>query len=164
MTFLANAKWISNLTEFERNNFYTELNLGFTHKISANGRLTLASMLKGKAVFGHFMEFYQMANLGGDQDLRGYRLGRFAGDKVFLQTSDLRFDALKFKAVVPMRLGMFVGADYGRVWLNGEDSNKWHSSMGGGIWINGAETITASVSYFKGEDPGRIVFGLNFGF
>ena len=164
MTFLANAKWISNLTDFERNHFYTELNLGFTHKISANGRLTVASMLKGKAVWGNFMEFYQMANLGGDQDLRGYRLGRFAGDKVFLQTSDLRFDALRFKAVVPLRLGVFVGADYGRVWLNGEDSNKWHSSMGGGLWINGAQSITATVSYFKGEDPGRIVFGLNFGF
>ena len=164
MTFLANAKWISNLTDFERNHFYTELNLGFTHKISANGRLTVASMLKGKAVWGNFMEFYQMANLGGDQDLRGYRLGRFAGDKVFLQTSDLRFDALRFKAVVPLRLGVFVGADYGRVWLNGEDSNKWHSSMGGGFWINGAQSITATVSYFKGEDPGRIVFGLNFGF
>ena len=164
MTFLANAKWISNLTDFERNHFYTELNLGFTHKISANGRLTIASMLKGKAVWGNFMEFYQMANLGGDQDLRGYRLGRFAGDKVFLQTSDLRFDALRFKAVVPLRLGLFVGADYGRIWLNGEDSNKWHSSMGGGLWINGAQSITATVSYFKGEDPGRIVFGLNFGF
>jgi hypothetical protein len=164
MTFLANAKWISNLAEFKRNHFYTEMNLGFTHKISANGRLTIASMLKGKAVWGNFIEFYQMANLGGDLDMRGYRLGRFTGDKVFLQTSDLRFDAFKFKAVVPMRLGMFVGADYGRVWLNGENSNKWHSSMGGGIWINGAETITATVSYFKGEDPGRVVFGLNFGF
>ncbi|UWX67633.1 metallophosphoesterase [Empedobacter stercoris] len=164
MTFLAHAKWISNLTDFERNHFYTELNLGFTHKISANGRLTVASMLKGKAIWGDFMEFYQMANLGGDQDLRGYRLGRFAGDKVFLQTSDLRFDALRFKAIVPLRLGVFVGADYGRVWLNGEDSDKWHSSMGGGLWINGAQSITATISYFKGEDPGRVVFGLNFGF
>ncbi|MGV0830676.1 metallophosphoesterase [Empedobacter brevis] len=164
MSFLANAKWISNLTDFERNHFYTEINLGFTHKISANGRLTVASMLKGKAVWGNFMEFYQMANLGGDQDLRGYRLGRFSGDKVFLQTSDLRFDALRFKAVVPLRLGLFIGADYGRVWLSGEDSDKWHSSMGGGLWINGAQSVTATVSYFKGEDPGRIVFGLNFGF
>ncbi|MEG0983650.1 metallophosphoesterase [Algoriella sp.] len=164
MTFLANAKWISNLSEFQRNHFYTELNLGFTHKISANGRLTVASMLKGKAVWGNFMEFYQMANLGGDQDLRGYRLGRFVGDKVFLQTSDLRFDALRFTAVVPMRLGVFVGADYGRVWLDGEDSNKWHSSMGGGIWINGVQSVTATLSYFKGEDPGRIVIGINFGF
>jgi hypothetical protein len=24
--------------------------------------------------------------------------------------------------------------DYGRVWLDGETSNKWHQSMGGGIW------------------------------
>ncbi len=164
MTFLANAKWISNLAEFQRNNFYTEINLGFTHKVSANGRLTIASMLKGKAVWGDFIEFYQMANLGGDQDLRGYRLGRFTGHKVFLQTSDLRYDALRFKAIVPMRLGVFVGADYGRVWLQGEDSNKWHTSTGGGIWLNGAQSVTATISYFKGQDPGRVVFGFNFGF
>ncbi len=164
MSLLAHAKWTTNLNEFERNFFYTELNLGFTHKLSANGRLTIASMLKGKAVWGDFIEFYQMANLGGDTDLRGYRLGRFTGNKVFLQSSDIRLDALKFTAVIPMRLGLFAGFDYGRVWYNSENSSKWHNSWGGGLWINGAQSITATVSYFKGEDPGRVVFGLNFGF
>lgn len=164
MSLLANIKWTSNLNEFERNFFYTELNLGFTHKLSANGRLTAASMLKGKGVWGNFIEFYQMANLGGDTDLRGYRLGRFTGHKVFLQSSDIRYDALKFTAIIPMRLGVFAGFDYGRVWYNGEKSNKWHNAWGGGIWLNGVQSITATVSYFKGEDPGRIVFGLNFGF
>lgn len=94
-------------------------------------------MLKGKAVWGDFIEFYQMANLGGDTDLRGYRLGRFTGNKVFLQSSDIRLDALKFTAVIPMRLGLFAGFDYGRVWYNSENSSKWHNSWGGGLWING---------------------------
>ncbi|WP_313376468.1 metallophosphoesterase [Chishuiella sp.] len=166
MIFLTHAKWVTNLEEVDRNFFFTEMNLGFTHKISANGRLTIASMLKGKAVWGknENIEFYQMATLGGDQDFRGYRPGRFAANKVFLQTSDLRFDAFRFKAIVPLRLGVFVGADYGRVWLDGENSKKWHSSTGGGIWLNGVNTITATISYFKGDDPGRVVFGFNFGF
>lgn len=164
MTFMAHAKWVTNNEKIENNFVFSELNLGFTHKLSANGRLTLASMVKGKGVFGNGYEFYQGANLGGDQDLRGYRLGRFVGDRAFLHTSDVRLDLLKIKAGIPMRLGLFTGFDYGRVWLKGEDSNKWHNSYGGGIWLNGAQMITATVSYFKGEDPGRIVFGLNFGF
>ena len=164
MTFLAHAKWITNNETLDNNFVFSEVNLGFTHKLSANGKLTLASMIKGKAIFGNGYEFYQGAILGGDQDLRGYRLGRFIGDKVFLQSTDLRLDLLKLKAGIPMRLGVFTGFDYGRVWLKDENSDKWHDSYGGGIWLNGAQMITATVSYFKGTDPGRIVFGLNFGF
>ena len=164
MTFMANAKWIMNNEKTENNFLSTEINFGFTHKISPNGRLTLASMVKGKAIFGNGYEFYQAVNIGGDQDLRGYRFGRFAGDKALVHTSDLRLEVMKFKAIIPMRLGMFTGYDYGRIWLKGENSDEWHSAYGGGIWINGAKIISASVSYFKGSDPGRIVFGLNFGF
>jgi len=164
MTFIADAKWVTNNELLAHNFVSTEVNLGFTHKISANGKLTIASMVKGKAIFGNGYEFYQAISLGGDQDLRGYRFGRFTGDKAFLQTSDLRLDLLKIKAGIPMRLGLFTGFDYGRVWLNNENSNKWHTSAGGGIWLNGAQMLTASISYFKGADPGRIVFGLNFGF
>jgi len=166
MTFFANGKYITNLSDFHRHFFFTEVNLGFTHKVSANGRLTIASMLKGKAVWGQNenIEFYQMASMGGDSDFRGYRPGRFSANKVFLQSSDLRFDAFGFKAIVPLRLGVFIGADYGRVWLDGENSNKWHTSTGGGIWLNGVQSVTASISYFKGEDPGRVVVGFNFGF
>ncbi len=54
------------------------------------------------------MEFYQMANLGGDQDLRGYRLGRFAETKFSYKHLISPFDALRFKAVVPLRLGLLL--------------------------------------------------------
>lgn len=164
MTFLAHAKWVTNNEKLENNFIFSEVNLGFTHKLSANGRLTVASMVKGKAIFGNGYEFYQGAILGGDQDLRGYRNGRFVGDRTLLHTSDVRMDLLKIKAGVPMRLGLYGGFDYGRAWFDEENNSKWHSSYGGGIWLNGAQMITARVSYFKGSDPGRIVFGLNFGF
>jgi hypothetical protein len=39
-----------------------------------------------------------------------------------------------------MSYGIFAGFDYGRVWLDGEASNKWHQSVGGGIWLNGLGT------------------------
>ena len=63
-----------------------------------------------------------------------------------------------------MQIGVFTGFDYGRIWMKDENSTKWHNALGGGIWINGARAITGTLSFFKGEDPGRVVFGLNFGF
>jgi hypothetical protein len=43
---------------------------------------------------------------------------------------------------------------YGRVWLDGEASNKWHQSVGGGIWLNG---YTTRLTYFKSaDDEGRV--------
>jgi hypothetical protein len=64
-----------------------------------------------------------------------------------------------------MSYGVLGGFDYGRVWLDGENSNKWHKSYGGGLWLNGLGVITARLTYFKSEsDPVRIAFGLGFGF
>jgi hypothetical protein len=40
-----------------------------------------------------------------------------------------------------MSYGIFAGFDYGRVWLDGEASNK---SIGGGIWLNGLGTLTTT--------------------
>jgi len=165
MIFLANAKWVVNNNTAQDNFVKLKLNLGFTHKITSEGRLTFASMLKSDIIFGDGYEFYQAASIGGDDDLRGYRQGRFAGQSSFTQSSDLRYDILKLKIGVPMRLGVFGGFDYGRVWLSNEDSDRWHTSYGGGIWLNGAQMVTARVSYFQGQDnEGRVVFGLNFGF
>jgi hypothetical protein len=31
----------------------------------------------------------------------------------------------------------------------GENSEKWHQSFGGGLWLNGLNVITARITYFK---------------
>ena len=51
-----------------------------------------------------------------------------------------------------MTYGFFGGYDYGRVWLDGETSNKWHQSVGGGFWLNGLNVITARITYFKNSN------------
>ena len=65
-----------------------------------------------------------------------------------------------------MSFGILGGYDYGRVWQKGENSEKWHQSFGGGLWINGLNTLTARLTYFKsiGDEEARIGFGLGFGF
>jgi hypothetical protein len=62
-----------------------------------------------------------------------------------------------------MKYGILAGFDYGRVWVDDDSSRKWHNSMGGAIWLNSVDAITAKLSYFHGSDGGRIAFGLQFG-
>ncbi len=38
------------------------------------------------------------------------------------------------RALVP-RFGVFGLADVGRVFLEGESSDRWHTAFGGGLWI-----------------------------
>lgn len=165
MTFSVLASWKTNLNDAKRNFPYLEGTYGISHKITTNGTLVFGTLLKAKAVLNNNYEFYQGATLGGDYDLRGYRTERFLGKQSFFQSTDLRLKIGKIRqSLVPMQYGILGGYDYGRVWLDGEHSNKWHQSVGGGLWLNGINTVTARLTYFTGSDGSRIAFGLGFGF
>ncbi|WP_278020705.1 hypothetical protein [Flavobacterium ginsengisoli] len=161
MAFMIAATWTANLDDTKKNFPTLESFLGFTHKIDHNGKLILATYVKGKAIFNNNYEFYQGASLGGDTDLRGYRNERFLGSSYFSQSSDLRLSIGKIrKTIVPFTYGILGGFDYGRVWLDGEESRKWHQDYGGGLWLNAINVITARISYFKSPDEiGRLIFG-----
>jgi len=166
MGFLIAANWKMNLDNSKQNFPTLESKINFNHKIDRQGKIVFATLLKGKAILNNNFEFYQAAALGGDYDLRGFRNQRFIGNQSFFQSTDLRFSIGKIKnSLIPMSYGFFGGYDYGRVWLNGESSNQWHQSAGGGLWLNGLNTVTARLSYFKSADEeARISFGLGFGF
>ncbi len=165
MTFSVLASWKTNLSDSKRNFPYLEGIYGISHKLTTNGALVLGTMLKAKAVLNNNYEFYQGATIGGDYDLRGYRTERFLGKQSFLQSTDLRLKIGKIRqSIVPMQYGILGGYDYGRIWLDGETSNKWHQSVGGGLWLNGINTVTARLTFFNGSDGNRVAFGLGFGF
>ncbi|MNS42480.1 hypothetical protein D3C72_748600 [compost metagenome] len=166
MAFMIAATWTTNLDNTKKNFPTLESFLGFTHKIDHNGKLILATYFKGKAIFNNNYEFYQGASLGGDTDLRGFRNERFLGSSYFSQSSDLRLSIGKIrKTIVPFTYGILGGFDYGRVWLDGEDSKKWHHDYGGGLWLNAINVITARISYFKSPDEiGRVIFGAAYSF
>ncbi|MHC0448192.1 metallophosphoesterase [Flavobacterium sp. 3-218] len=166
MHFMIAGTWTTNLDETKKNFPTLESILGFTHKIDHNGKLILATYLKGKAILNNNYEFYQGASLGGDTDLRGFRNERFLGSSYFSQSSDLRLSIGKIqRTIVPMTYGILGGFDYGRVWLDGENSKKWHQDYGGGLWLNAINVITARISYFKSPDEiGRVIFGAAYSF
>jgi hemolysin activation/secretion protein len=128
--------------------------------------LVLATTLKTHLNFGDDYEFYQAANIGGTDGLRGYRNQRFTGKRAYYQNTDLRYSFSNIKTpLIPIKIGVYGSFDYGRVWLpNFDYSEKWHNSYGGGFFINGADLISANLGVFNSDDGLRAAFGLGFGF
>jgi hypothetical protein len=139
--------------------------LSINHKLIASGQLVLATKLRGHLNLGDGFEFYQGATLGANTGLRGFRNQRFTGKRAFVQTTDIRLNLRKIKTgILPLNIGLFGGFDYGRVWIQNDASRKWNTSFGGGIWVSGADMLTARFSLFSSDDGGRFAFGVGFGF
>jgi hypothetical protein len=166
MGFALSAEFKSNINDTKHNFVTLESKFNFSHKIISSGNLVFETIFRGKLITNSNFDFYHGATLGGNEDLRAYRFQRFLGNKSFSQSTDLRYTIGKIKrGFVPMEYGVIAGFDYGRVWLTGEDSNIWHTSYGGSIWINGLNLITAKISYFESPiDNGRVSFTVLFGF
>ncbi|MDC8004604.1 metallophosphoesterase [Aureisphaera galaxeae] len=150
----------TNIDDTERTYGYIQPELQFYNSLTKDKKLVLRTMAQGQFNIGDSFEFYQAAVLGSGDGLRGYRTQRFSGESALAFGGDLRYGFRKFKTgILPLQLGIFGGADTGRVWLDGEDSDTWHSDVGGGLWINAVDTISGQLGIFSGDDGMRISFG-----
>ncbi|TLP82688.1 metallophosphoesterase [Maribacter sp. ACAM166] len=139
--------------------------IGFDYKLVPNGRLVLATKWKAHFNMGDGYEFYQAASIGGADGLRGFRNQRFTGKTAYYQNTDIRFSLKKKRTrLLPMAMGVFGGFDYGRVWYPGVRSERWHTSYGGGFFLNASDIISIKTALFASEDGPRFSFGLGFGF
>jgi hypothetical protein len=104
--------------------------------------------LAGERNFGTY-PFFEAAFLGGTASrtaldrtgapegnlLRGYDLSRFAGDAAVVANTELNVEIGKYSAFLPLRYGVWGLCDVGRVFLDGEQSSKWHTGVGGVVWF-----------------------------
>ncbi len=160
------AGYKSNI-ELSNNKFgYASLKLGVDHKLIASGDLVFSTTAEYKSNIGNNQYFfYHAPSLGGDNGLRGYRDERFAGDSYFYQSTDLKLRLKRYiTAVSPVTVGIYGGFDYGRVWLDDESSDVWHTSQGGGIWISSLKALTFKAGYFNSKENNmvQVGFGLSF--
>lgn len=154
-----------NNTDTNKGFGYLNPELAINYKMVSSGQLVLASKVKGQINFGDDFRFYQGANIGQNEGLRGFRRQRFIGNSAFVQTTDLRWNFRKIKTgILPLNIGIFGGFDYGRVWADGEDSSIWHTSAGGGIFAEAAEMLSFNLSAFNSDDGLLFAFRLGFGF
>jgi len=116
--------------------------------ISPWSRLTLGLRGGGKQVWGVF-PFEEAAYVGGPNTVRGFNQQRFAGDASLYGNFEIRLHLARYHLILPGDLGLFGLLDTGRVFLEGEDSDVWHTGVGGGIWVapyKRGNTLTAAVA------------------
>jgi hypothetical protein len=113
---------------------------------------TLALRAGAKKVWGAF-PFFESAFIGGASTIRGLRTQRYAGDAAVYANAELRARLGRYFLVLPGTFGVFALGDVGRVYLDGESSNKWHTGVGGGLWfafLDPANTVSVAVA--RGDD------------
>ncbi|MCW9036428.1 BamA/TamA family outer membrane protein [Altibacter sp.] len=140
---------------------YVNPYVAFYNAITQDRKLVLKTVAQGQVRLGDGFEFYQAAQLGSDTGLRGYRDERFTGKTAAAGSADLRYSFNRFKTgLTPVQIGIFGGADAGRVWIPNEDSDVWHTDFGGGFWVNAADILSGTLNVFAGDEGIRLTFGL----
>jgi hemolysin activation/secretion protein len=120
----------------------------------------------GRQTFGKY-PWYAAAFVGGSRNNRGFLENRFAGDRSLYGNFEARLRVVDMMPVIPGRLWLFGLADFGRVWLEGEDSDDWHPSYGGGLAF---EVAGSPLAFWTGaakapeSDGVRFYFLSGFGF
>jgi hypothetical protein len=126
-------------------------------------RFVLGTRFGASHNIGKF-EFPQAQYLSGTNNLRGYRRNRFAGRTVIFNNLELRYKLADFKTYLFQgAVGLFAFHDAGRVWASNEQSKKWHSGYGGGIWISPVKrfVMTGTLAFSKEETA---ILMIKFGF
>ena len=129
-----------------------------------NSGFVIANRVGGGTTFGN-PEYFQLMQLGGVHNLRGYHTNRFTGRTMAYESLDLRLKLFDFTSyVVPGSFGLLGFNDVGRVWYPGQSSDKWHYGYGGGIYVVPADLILiqAAVGISKESTMPYISVGFNF--
>ena len=114
--------------------------------LSAGRVATLALRVGGKKLFGEY-PYMEAASIGEgglgvgalaepEDTVRGFRARRYIGDSSAWANAGLRLRVSHIDLVLPGAWGVTAFGDVGRVWLEGESSDTWHTGVGGGIWLS----------------------------
>ena len=128
------------------------------------GNPTLALRAQGRKLWGTF-PFAESAFLGGTSSLRGIREQRYAGDASVLGSAEVRLFLKRIVFIIPSDFGVMALTDAGRVFLDGESSDTWRASYGGGVWF--APLSRGAVLQVAGVRSGNrtsVIAGLGFPF
>jgi hypothetical protein len=132
---------------------------------SPGGRWTpvLALRAGGMRAWGEF-PFQEAAFVGGRRTLRGYPHRRFLGDAALYGSAEVRAPLTRAEIIFKGDLGVLALADLGRVFVDGEESDSWHSAFGGGLWFSFLNHgYTVNLTYARGEKD-SLYLGLGFPF
>ncbi|HSE27636.1 MAG TPA: hypothetical protein VLA95_05360 [Gemmatimonadales bacterium] len=141
---------------------FGELHLRASTYLTPFPWFTFAPRLGARRSWGRY-PLHEAAFLGGHNTMRGLDPNRYAGDATVWLNTDWRVRTGKVPFLVDWDFGVVGIADAGRVWYADEQSGRWHTGFGGGLWMllpdrSLAGTLTAVRS------EGRLGLAVDFRF
>ncbi len=161
-------KWISEASsyyDFSGNNdkftkLKSELSLYLSFK--DDPRIIFAMRFGGAKNIGDY-QFFHSNYLGRNTNLRGYRENRFSGDSYLFQNTELRIRLKEIRSYyLNGSVGVSIFNDVGKVWLENEDSSKWHNGYGAELWLIPFDFTIMSMRYNKSEEDEFIDFKFSY--
>jgi hypothetical protein len=163
-TFEGGGAYFPEFMDVERGAFGEVHGRAAAYLSPPGGNPTLALRAEGKKVWGTF-PFAEAAFLGGSSSLRGVREQRYAGDAAVLGSAELRLFLKRIVLLVPSDFGVMALGDVGRVYLDGESSDTWRASWGGGIWFAPLSRGTVlHVTAVRAAEDTSLYAGIGFAF
>ncbi|TWR24379.1 BamA/TamA family outer membrane protein [Mucilaginibacter pallidiroseus] len=133
--FELNIRAYKGLNSYSRSFLQIRPELTWYQRLDHAGALIISDRAGGGITAGS-PAFYQSLFLGGQGNLLGYLQNRFAGDHMAYNNFQARLRLFNVASyIMPGELGLIGFNDTGRVWVKGEDSEKWHNGAGGGIYF-----------------------------
>lgn len=164
VTFNTDVIYDNGIGDLAKNSARWTTDLTFRWVLDGFGRTSMATRVGYNKSFGDY-EFYQASRLDGFNTLRGYRRYRFAGESSFYHQVDLRVDLFEWRNYfLPARVGLILFNDIGRVWVDGEDSNKLHHGYGGGVYLTPFGQFAVNILLARSEENFLPLFKLGFYF
>lgn len=159
--------------EIERYEALTDFSGSFT-RMSADWSFYIGTKLPTNVVFANRVgvahnsgdfDFFNANILGGRENLRGFRRTRFYGETFFYHNLDVRIKLFSFRSYIfPGQFGILGFHDVGRVWIDGEESDTWHTGKGFGIWLSPINQFVLNLNYGFSDDGGLPAFYFGFFF
>ena len=135
----------------------------FWNALNEDRSLILNTRFGAQTRMGDMPYFYQAAQLGADRGLRSFRQQRFAAQYAANASANIAFDMQPIRTkLLPLRMIPYIGYDIGKLWQDSQSSNSFHHSYGGGFELGMSGLFSTDISYFHGEEGGRLQFGLRF--
>ena len=159
------ASWKANIDDGGGSFGFFFGKIGFDQKLTRRGNLVLQSTFSAQYLAGKKYYFYNAASIGGNNGLRGFRNERFTGKASFNDNNNIKLKVGSWQnGLVPVDYGIYGGFDCGRVWADDENSEKWHTSQGGGFWMGGLSMISLQTGYFNSIEGNIVSVGFNFNY
>lgn len=126
--------------------------------------LSVAARASAEWAWGKY-PVHEAAFLGGSNNLRSHKKGRYSGDAAVFGNLDARLRLFTLPFVLRWDAGVYGLGDLGRVYLQDETSSAWHYSAGGGFWVAASDrSVVGRMEFATGDDGIGFRFGTAFKF